>query len=114
MAVKNSRVHKELLYQTEFMRKMLKSVDMDYCKIAILCETVSKEELDVIVKFLYHGEICCSDHNVAVQVSKSLKNLFGFPSKNFRFNGKRLGSELEDSHYNHMVSIFWCFFYGSR
>ena len=36
-------VHKEVLYQTEFMRQMLKSVNMDYCKIEILCQTILKE-----------------------------------------------------------------------
>ena len=69
-------VHKEVLYQTEFMRQMLRSVNMDYCKIDILCQTVYKEELDVIVKFLYHGEICCTDHEVASQVSNNLDKLF--------------------------------------
>ena len=89
-------VHKEILYQTEFMRQMLKSVDMDYCKIDILCQTVSKQELFVIVKFLYNGEICCSNYDVASHVSKNLNELFGFPAKNFKFNGESLNEDFKD------------------
>ena len=89
-------VHKEVLYQTEFMRQMLRSVNMDYYKVDILCQTVLKEELDAIVKFLYHGEICCTDHDVACEVSKNLNILFGFPSKNFKFNGTSLKADFKD------------------
>ena len=92
-------VHKEVLYQTEFMRRMLRSVNMDYSKIDILCQTVLKEELDVIVKFLYHGEICCTDHDVASQVSNNLNKLFGFPTKKFKFNGTSIKDELNDACY---------------
>ena len=92
-------VHKEVLYQTEFMRQMLKSANMDYCKIEIFCQTVLREELDVIVKFLYHGEICCTNHDVASQVSNNLNKLFGFPTKKFKFNGASLfKDELNDAH----------------
>ena len=74
----NILVHKEVLLQTEFMLEMLESVDTD-SEIKIICELVSKEELEIIVNFLYSGEISCVDQNLGNQVSRTLTELFGFP-----------------------------------
>ena len=75
-------IHKELLYQTKFMRSMIKSLNMDSClsKIEIMCPSLTKDELEIIVKFLYSGEISCVDHDLGNEVSNSLTQLFGFPS----------------------------------
>ena len=80
-------IHRELLYQTKVLRQMIKGIDMDCCKIEIMCPYLSREELETIVNFLYKGKIFCTDRTVAFQVIDNLKHLFGFPSRNFEFNG---------------------------
>ena len=80
-------IHKELLYQTKVLRQMIKDTDMDCCKIEIMCPSLSKEELEIIVNFLYKGKTFCTGEAVAFQVIDNLKHLFGFPSRNFDFNG---------------------------
>merc|ERR1711899_570495 len=72
-------VHKEVLYQTSFLRTVLKSVDDDSYKIKIICSFLEKEKLGIIVEFLYSGKISCSDLNVASNACKFLTQLFGFP-----------------------------------
>ena len=85
-------IHKELLYQTKVLRQMIEGTDMDCCKIEIMCPSLSKEELETIVNFLYKGKTFCIDESVAFQVIDNLKHLFGFPSRNFEFNGTILKS----------------------
>ena len=74
-------VHKEVLYQTPFLQKMLKSLDLEYCcsKIEILCPIV-KEDLETLVQFLYSGQIFGSDRNTTFTITKNLTEIFGFPS----------------------------------
>ena len=71
-------IHKELLYQTELMRKMIKNVGFD-SKIELICPSLSKEELETIVYFLYEGKILCAEQSAISQVSQNLTELFGFP-----------------------------------
>ena len=89
-------IHKELLYQTKYMQEMCKSVDMDPCysKIEIICPSLVKEEVDIIVHFLYSGKILCTDQSVASQVSTDLTQLFGFPAIN-----------IEDPNSNHELEL---------
>ena len=50
-------IHKELLGQTEFLRKLLITENNQCCDtIEIICPC-TKEELARLVHFLYHGEI---------------------------------------------------------
>ena len=72
------RIHKELLYQTKFMRDMVESVSPD-SKIEIICHSLSKEEVEVIVEFLYNGKILCTSEVSVHRVAKNLRDLFGFP-----------------------------------
>ena len=89
--------HKELLYQTKFMRKMFKSAHyMDQWKIEILCPFVSKIELQIVIDFLYRGKVYCVNQTIATQVFDFLTDLFGFPPKNFDFNGTVLKDESQD------------------
>ena len=90
-------IHKELLYQTRFMRRMLKSANMDNNKIEIMCPFVAKRELEIIVKFLYTGQVYCGEQAFASQVFNNLTQLFGFPSRNFEFDGIILKAEREES-----------------
>ena len=85
-------IHKELLFQTKLLRHIIKQANRDCCKIEIMCPSLSREELEIIVKFLYKGKIFCTDEAVAFQVIDNLKHLFGFPSRNFELNGTILKS----------------------
>ena len=71
-------VHKELLFQTKYMRDMLKSVITD-SKIEVICPSLTTEELKTIVDFLYSGKVFCQSQISVSQVSKDLMDLFGFP-----------------------------------
>ena len=71
-------VHKELLCQTEFMCKLVQSFDC-CCKIEIIFSSLSKNELELVVQFLYNGQISCSDKTTSIQVISNLKEILGFP-----------------------------------
>ena len=75
------QVHKEVLYQTSLLRNMIENVsDCSCCsKIEILCPSLVKEELEMIVQFLYSGMISCKNQNTALSISNDLMGLFGFP-----------------------------------
>ena len=75
-------VHKEVLYQTPFLRRMIRSFNMDSCcsKIEILCPSLSSEDLGAVVQFLYSGKISRFDSAVESKLSNILTELFGFPS----------------------------------
>ena len=75
-------VHKEVLYQTPFLRRMIQSFNMDSCcsKIEILCPSLSREDLGAVVQFLYSGKISRFDSAVESKLSNILTELFGFPS----------------------------------
>ena len=78
-------IHKELLYQTKLMRDMVMSVSPD-SKIEVICHSLSKEELEVIVDFLYNGRIVCTSKTAVYQAAKNLRNLFGFPLKQYEIS----------------------------
>ena len=75
-------VHKEVLYQTPFLRRMIRSFNMDSCcsKIEILCPSLSSEDLGAVVQFLYSGKISRYNSAVESKLSNILTELFGFPS----------------------------------
>lgn len=78
-------VHKEVLYQTKVMCDMIKSTNVkdysiDYSKIEIICPSLTKEDLQVIVNFLYTGKIYGLNQDKFDQISSILNKLFGFPS----------------------------------
>ena len=73
-------IHKELLYQTNFLCEMVRSVDIENSNIDILCPDLTKQEIQILIRFLYTGEISCQDQIVAAEVSSNLTKLFGFPT----------------------------------
>ena len=73
-------IHKELLYQTKFLCEMVRSVDIENSNIDILCPDLTKQEIQILISFLYTGEISCQDQIVASEVSRNLTKLFGFPT----------------------------------
>ena len=57
---------------------MIKTLSKD-SKIDIMCPDLSLQEVEIIVQFLYSGEIYHYDQNFIAEVSKNLADLFGFP-----------------------------------
>ena len=73
------RIHKELLGQTVFLRKILFTANSQCCDtIEIICPC-TKEELARLVQFLYHGEIQCEDVFESFKSQEDLSKIFGFP-----------------------------------
>ena len=73
-------IHKELLYQTNFLCEMVRSVHSENSNIDILCPDLTKQEIQILIRFLYTGEISCQDQIVASEVSSNLTKFFGFPT----------------------------------
>ena len=71
------KIHKELLSQTNFLRKLLSSANC-CSKVEILCPC-SKEELAHLVNFLYDGEIQYQSQNDSIKILENLSKIFGFP-----------------------------------
>ena len=74
-------IHKELLGQTGFLRKILDSTKNCCCvAIQILCPC-SEKELGLLVKFLYTGKIICDEVDDLSKTIDNLKEIFGFPNE---------------------------------
>ena len=71
-------VHKEILYQTSYLREMISSLDTE-SKIEIICPSLTLRELEVVIQFLYYGQISVPNESLACETSKNLVELFGFP-----------------------------------
>ena len=50
------QVHKEVLYQTSYLREMIKTGCTE-SKIEVLCTSLTLQELEIVKQFLYKGEI---------------------------------------------------------
>ena len=75
------KIHKELLGQTAFLRKILDSTKSCCCvAIQILCPC-SEKELGLLVKFLYTGKIICDEVDDLDKTIDNLKEIFGFPNE---------------------------------
>ena len=74
-------VHKEVLYQTKYLCEIIKNTISETCccKIEILCQSISKEELKIMVDFLYTGNISCDNQTLGFLTCKNLNTMFGFP-----------------------------------
>ena len=73
------KIHKEVIGQTEFLRKILFTTISHCCDtIEIICPC-TKEELEKLVHFLYHGEIQCVDVFESFRSQEDLSKIFGFP-----------------------------------
>jgi hypothetical protein len=74
-------VHKEVLFQARYLHEMIKNTTSDSCscKIEILCQSISKEMLQIMVDFLYSGKISCDNQKLCIQACKCLNTVFGFP-----------------------------------
>ena len=74
-------IHKELLFQTKYLRSMVQSLNCNFScdKIDIICPSLSKEELNLLVIFLYKGYANCENEKALLYLSENLSKLFGFP-----------------------------------
>ena len=73
------KIHKEVLGQTVFLRKILFTTINHCCDtIEIICPC-TKEELEKLVHFLYHGEIQCENVFESFKNQEDLSKIFGFP-----------------------------------
>ena len=72
-------VHKEILYQTKAMRDIVKNFDCCCNNIDIIFSTVNKNQLELMVQFLYRGEIVCTDQTIATEVTSIIENILGIP-----------------------------------
>ena len=74
-------VHKELFCQTEIMQGLVKSLDCCCTKIEVIFSSVTIQELDLMVEFLYNGQFSCNCKYLAARVISNLQEFLGF-SKN--------------------------------
>ena len=78
---KRFSVHKEILYQTQFMRNIMISANVSCCSgLEIFCPC-SEIELEEILNFFYKGEISFSNVNDLNRISDNLTKIFGYPEK---------------------------------
>ena len=71
----------ELLYQTKALRNIMKNFECCCCSLDVIFSTVERSQLELIVQFLYKGEIICNDQNIAKEIASNLQNFLGFPKK---------------------------------
>ena len=73
-------VHKELIYQTKLIPQIIKSgTDCCCSNIDIIFPSLEKKQLELMVQFLYDGQIFCPDPITATEVISNLKEFFGVP-----------------------------------
>ena len=74
-------VHKELIYRTKLIPQIIKSGTDDCCcsKIDIIFPSLETKQLQLMVQFLYDGQIFCQDPITATEVISNLKEFFGVP-----------------------------------
>ena len=95
-------VHKELLFQTKFMREVIKSSDCCCCKIEIFFPSLAREELEIMTSFLCNGEITYSDQSVVTKVFSNLTKLFGFPkSMTFKKTSGLVKEKVTNENYDY-------------
>ena len=71
-------IHKELLFQTDFMHNILKSCECCCSKIEIIFPFIPIEELDLMIEFLYTGQFSCNSQNIAKKTIFNLEEYLGF------------------------------------
>ena len=76
-------IHKEVLGQTDFLRKILSSSKDDCCKTMYVFCPCPKLELDHMVHFLYTGTISCESEIELMKIQENLNKILGFSEKMF-------------------------------
>ena len=88
---------------------MIKSLDVE-SKIEIICPSLSLEELEIIVPFLYKGKVSVPDEELACKTSKNLMELFGFPliAVESLYKPKLFGSYNMDNNFGFFNAKLYC------
>ena len=76
-------IHKEILGQTNFLRKIVSSHKDNCCKDMHIFCPCSKNDLDSIVNFLYTGSISCDTEIDLFKILNDLCEIFGFWKERF-------------------------------
>ena len=88
-------IHKELLGQTDFLRKIISSAKEKCCEIIEILCPCSREELKHLVEFLCTGEIRCEKKvGPPSKILDNLTKIFGFP-ENLKIDIKKKIPELD-------------------
>ena len=72
------KTHKELLFQTEFLREVLK-VQNCCDTVEIICPC-SKEDLEQMLEFVEHGKVFNFDKSVFSRILDNLESILGYPN----------------------------------
>ena len=75
------KVHKEVVGQTQFLRKILSSASERCCQTMEVFCPCSKDELNYLVNFLYDVEIHCEEEFDSLKILENLNKNFGFSKK---------------------------------
>ena len=79
-------IHKEIFYHSEWMRNIFIDTKDTCCReIEIFCPC-SADELEIITKFLYSGEIFFNNETEVSDVTNILTKIFGFSGDQFYFD----------------------------
>ena len=71
-------VHKEILGQTDFLRKILSNIKHHCCNVLKIFCPCSESDLKFMVKFLYMGKIICETEEKLIAIVENLNKIFGF------------------------------------
>ena len=107
------KIHKEILGQTAFLRKIISDSAKDCCCVTvdIFCPC-SDKELGLLVKFLYTGKIVSDDVDDLSKTIDNLQEIFGFPNElSLKGSGSCLplwpeGQDIPNDALNHNVANF--------
>merc|ERR1712051_668936 len=61
------------------MQEIVKSLDCCCCKIEIMCPSLTKQDLELMVQFLYSGKISYFNQNCMPDLISILTDILGFP-----------------------------------
>ena len=90
----NFNVHKEILFQTDFLRNILSSKKAECCSVMEIFCPCSENDLKYMVEFLYLGKISCKTRDDLFRILDELNEVFGFPKEKLDQNND-IGKERE-------------------